>query len=96
MEFSGQHEMLNWMCLIGAMEALDKPKPVIQDYMETYILASDKCFLSLPGLRRQPASSSRESRVPRKRRTQWPPQVRPAFAGRVTIAGETGLALLRR
>jgi hypothetical protein len=48
MEFAGQHEMLNWMCLIGAMEALDKPKPVIQDYMETYILASDKCFLSFP------------------------------------------------
>ena len=47
MEYSGQHEMLNWMCLIGAMEALDK-KPVIQDYMETYILASDKCFLSFP------------------------------------------------
>src|SRR6202000_751221 len=45
MEFSGQHEMLNWMCLIGAMEALDK-KPIIQDYMETYILASDNCFLS--------------------------------------------------
>jgi hypothetical protein len=47
MEFAGQHEMLNWMCLIGAMEALDR-KPVIQDYMETYILASDKCFLSFP------------------------------------------------
>jgi len=46
-EDSGQQEMLNWMCLIGAMEALDK-KPVIQDYMETYILASDKCFLSFP------------------------------------------------
>ena len=24
MEFSGQHEMLNWMALIGAMEALDR------------------------------------------------------------------------
>src|SRR5579863_2384730 len=47
MEYSGQHEMLNWMVLIGAMEALDR-KPVIQDYMETYILASDKCFLSFP------------------------------------------------
>ena len=47
MEYSGQHEMLNWMALIGAMEALDR-KPVIQDYMETYILASDKCFLSFP------------------------------------------------
>jgi hypothetical protein len=48
MEYSGQHEMLNWMALAGAMEALDKKKPVIQDYMETYILASDKCFLSFP------------------------------------------------
>ena len=47
MEFAGQHEMLNWMALIGAMEALDR-RPVIQDYMETYILASDKCFLSFP------------------------------------------------
>ena len=47
LEHSGQHEMLNWMALIGAMEALDR-KPVIQDYMETYILASDKCFLSFP------------------------------------------------
>ena len=46
-EASGQHEMLNWMALIGAMEALDR-RPVIQDYMETYILASDKCFLSFP------------------------------------------------
>ena len=48
MEFSGQHEMLNWMALAGAMEALDRKPPVIQDYMETYILASDKCFLSFP------------------------------------------------
>ena len=48
MEFAGQHEMLNWMALIGAMEALDRKPPVIQDYMETYILASDKCFLSFP------------------------------------------------
>jgi hypothetical protein len=29
------------------MEALDR-KPVIRDYMETHILASDKCFLSFP------------------------------------------------
>ena len=48
MEYSGQHEMLNWMALAGAMEALGRKKPVIQDYMETYILASDKCFLSFP------------------------------------------------
>ncbi len=48
MEYSGQHEMLNWMALMGAMEALGRGKPVIQDYMETYILASDKCFLSFP------------------------------------------------
>jgi hypothetical protein len=48
MEFSGQHEMLNWMALMGAMEAIGRGKPVIQDYMETHILASDKCFLSFP------------------------------------------------
>ena len=48
MEHGGQHEMLNWMALVGAMEALGRDRPVIQDYMETYILASDKCFLSYP------------------------------------------------
>ncbi|MBV9860452.1 MAG: extradiol ring-cleavage dioxygenase [Alphaproteobacteria bacterium] len=47
MERSGQHEMLNWMALVGAMEALGR-KPVIHDYMETFILASNKCFLSFP------------------------------------------------
>jgi hypothetical protein len=39
--------MLNWMALIGAMAALDR-RAVVQDYMETYILASDKCFVSFP------------------------------------------------
>ena len=47
MEFSGQHEMLNWMALVGAMEALGR-RPAIADYMESFILASDKCFLSFP------------------------------------------------
>src|SRR6202030_595968 len=56
MEFSGQHEMLNWMALIGAMEALDRKPPVIQDYMETYILASDQCFLSSPASHPRPST----------------------------------------
>jgi len=38
-----QHEMLNWMALAGRwsarLQAAGDP-----DYMETYILASDKCF----------------------------------------------------
>jgi len=47
MEFSGQHEMLNWMCLVGAMDALGR-KPVIHDYHQTYVFTSEKCFASFP------------------------------------------------
>jgi hypothetical protein len=39
--------MLNWMVLVGAMAEL-KRKPVIHDYVETYIFQSDKCFCSFP------------------------------------------------
>jgi len=46
-EHAGHHEMLNWMVLVGAMEALGR-KAVIHDYVETYIFASDKCFASFP------------------------------------------------
>jgi hypothetical protein len=46
-ENAGHHEMLNWMVLVGAMEALGR-KVVIHDYVETYIFASDKCFASFP------------------------------------------------
>jgi hypothetical protein len=46
-EQAGHHEMLNWMVLAGAMAEL-KRKPVIHDYVETYIFQSDKCFASFP------------------------------------------------
>lgn len=42
-EAAGQQELLNWMCLAGAMEALDR-KAEIVDYVETYIFNSGKCM----------------------------------------------------
>jgi hypothetical protein len=46
-ERAGHQEMLNWMVLAGAMAEL-KRKPVIHDYVETYIFQSNKCFCSFP------------------------------------------------
>jgi hypothetical protein len=43
MEESGQQEMLNWMCLAGAMEELGR-KPTECEFVETYIFNSSKCF----------------------------------------------------
>lgn len=45
-EDAGQQEMLNWMCLAGAMEELDR-KPEIIDYIETYVSNSSKCIAVL-------------------------------------------------
>jgi hypothetical protein len=42
-EASGQQELLNWMCLAGAMEELNY-KAEIVDYVETYVLNSNKCL----------------------------------------------------
>jgi len=42
-EDAGQQELLNWMCLAGAMADLDY-KPEIIDYLETYVFNSDKCL----------------------------------------------------
>jgi hypothetical protein len=42
-EAAGQQELLNWMCLVGAMEVLEY-KPEIVDYVETYVLNSSKCL----------------------------------------------------
>ena len=47
MEQAGQHEMLNWMALMGAMETLER-KPVVHDYVETHVFMSEKCFVSYP------------------------------------------------
>jgi hypothetical protein len=42
-EAAGQQELLNWMCLAGAMEELSY-KAEIVDYVETYVLNSNKCL----------------------------------------------------
>ena len=48
MEESGQQEMLNWMCLAGAMAELDRRTDAAK-FIETYIFNSSKCFASFPG-----------------------------------------------
>jgi hypothetical protein len=42
-EDSGQHEMLNWVCLAGAMAELGQRAEIV-DYVETYVFNSSKCF----------------------------------------------------
>jgi hypothetical protein len=46
-EAAGHHELLNWHVLAGAMATLER-KPVISDYVETFIFQSDKCFAVFP------------------------------------------------
>jgi hypothetical protein len=43
MEDSGQQEMLNWMCLAGAMAELDR-RPKETEFVQSYIFNSNKCF----------------------------------------------------
>lgn len=52
-EESGQQEILNWMCLAGALAELGR-KPAEAELIETWIFNSSKCFLSAP-----PESGSR-------------------------------------
>jgi hypothetical protein len=42
-EDSGQQECLNWMCLMGAMDALGR-RPTETAFVETWIFNSSKCF----------------------------------------------------
>ena len=42
-EDSGQQEMLNWMCLMGAMKELGR-RPSETELVQTYIFNSSKCF----------------------------------------------------
>jgi hypothetical protein len=44
LEASGQHELLNWMPVVGAMETLGQP-PVVEDFIETYVFNSNKAFV---------------------------------------------------
>jgi hypothetical protein len=43
LEAAGQHEMLNWVVLAGAMDAAGR-KAQIVDYVESYVMNSNKCF----------------------------------------------------
>jgi len=47
LEASGQHEMLNWICLAGAMTEIGQ-KPTFTDFCESYIFNSCKCFAVFP------------------------------------------------
>lgn len=47
LEDAGQHELLNWVCLAGAMTELGQ-KPQFVDYVETYVFNSNKCFAVFP------------------------------------------------
>jgi hypothetical protein len=46
-EDSGQQEILNWMCLMGAMSALER-KPRETGFVDTWIFNSSKTFLIAP------------------------------------------------
>jgi Catalytic LigB subunit of aromatic ring-opening dioxygenase len=46
-EDSGQQEMLNWMCLVGAMAELGR-RPAECDLVETHLFNSSKCFALFP------------------------------------------------
>lgn len=47
MEDTGQHEVLNWIALAGAMTELGQRAQVV-DYVETYVFNSAKCFAFFP------------------------------------------------
>jgi hypothetical protein len=49
-EASGQQEILNWMCLAGALAELRR-KPVETEFIDTWIFNSSKCFLYAPASR---------------------------------------------
>ena len=46
-EDSGQQEMLNWMCLAGAMAELDR-RPSETTFIESWIFNSNKVFATFP------------------------------------------------
>ena len=48
LEESGQQEMLNWMCLAGAMAELDR-RPDAAKFVQTYLFNSSKCFAAFSG-----------------------------------------------
>ena len=47
LEDAGQQELLNWVCLAGAMDALGQRGEIV-DWVETYVFNSSKCFALFP------------------------------------------------
>ena len=47
LEDAGQHELVNWCPMIGAMEELGQ-KPVYCELMESYLMNSNKCVAIIP------------------------------------------------
>ena len=45
MEQAGEHEMLNWMALLGGMQTLGQ-RPRVHDWAETHLFLSNKCFVT--------------------------------------------------
>jgi hypothetical protein len=46
-EDSGQQELLNWMCVAGALSELHR-KPALTELVTTWIFNSSKCFMAAP------------------------------------------------
>jgi hypothetical protein len=47
LENAGQHELVNWCPMIGAMEELGQ-KPAYCELMESYLMNSNKCVAIIP------------------------------------------------
>lgn len=52
LEANGQQEILNWSCLVGAMEELGRKSPDTSAFIDTYILNSNKTFATYKGEKR--------------------------------------------
>jgi hypothetical protein len=47
LEDAGQHELVNWCPMVGAMEELGQ-KPAYCELMESYLMNSNKCVAIIP------------------------------------------------
>ena len=47
LEDAGQHELVNWCPLLGAMDALGQ-KPALSELLESYLMNSNKCVAIMP------------------------------------------------
>jgi hypothetical protein len=65
LEASGQHELLNWCVLLGAMEASGRPRPSSVRWIETWLFNSNKCFAAWAPPRGSGTSSCEASPQPR-------------------------------